>query len=131
VDLYLEWREHNGKPIGPRVDGPELPGVTFEPYVDDAVVRCVSEAQAYQVRAALQVRIREVEVELELHPDKTLSTESGRFSRRLDATIPSSTWKTSHARPQNCPSSMPLKHASEFGRLGGEEIDGAASLAAR
>jgi group II intron reverse transcriptase/maturase len=46
-----------------------FPGVTFERYVDDAVVHCVSEAQAHQVRAALQVRMREVG--LELHPDKT------------------------------------------------------------
>ena len=46
-----------------------FPGVTFERYVDDAVVHCVSEAQAHQVRAALQGRMREVG--LELHPDKT------------------------------------------------------------
>lgn len=47
----------------------EFPGVTFERYVDDAVVHCVSKAQAQRVLAAMQVRMREVG--LELHPDKT------------------------------------------------------------
>lgn len=47
----------------------EFPGVTFERYVDDAVVHCVSKAQALRVLAALQVRMGEVG--LELHPDKT------------------------------------------------------------
>jgi group II intron reverse transcriptase/maturase len=47
----------------------EFPGVAFERYVDDAVVHCVSEAQAHQVLAALRMRMREVG--LELHPDKT------------------------------------------------------------
>jgi len=46
-----------------------FPAVTFERYVDDAVVHCVSEAQARQVLAALGERMREVG--LELHPDKT------------------------------------------------------------
>jgi len=46
-----------------------FPGVSFERYVDDAVVHCVSQAQAHQVLAALQARMREVG--LELHPDKT------------------------------------------------------------
>jgi hypothetical protein len=30
-------------------DGPEYPAVTFERYVDDAEVHCVSDAQAHQV----------------------------------------------------------------------------------
>ena len=47
----------------------EFPGVEFERYVDDAVVHCISEAQAHQVLAALGERMREVG--LELHPDKT------------------------------------------------------------
>ncbi len=47
----------------------EFPGVGFERYVDDAVVHCVSEAQARQVLAALARRMGEVG--LELHPDKT------------------------------------------------------------
>lgn len=47
----------------------EFPGVTFERYVDDAVIHCVTEAQAQQVLGALGERMREVG--LELHPDKT------------------------------------------------------------
>ena len=47
----------------------EFPGVAFERYVDDAVVHCVSEAQAQQVLAALGERMNTVG--LRLHPDKT------------------------------------------------------------
>ena len=47
----------------------EFPDVAFERYVDDAVVHCVSKAQAHQVLAALGERMHEVG--LELHPDKT------------------------------------------------------------
>jgi group II intron reverse transcriptase/maturase len=47
----------------------EFPGVRFERYVDDAVVHCISEAQAHRVLAALVERMREVG--LELHPEKT------------------------------------------------------------
>lgn len=49
--------------------GREFPTVRFERYVDDAVVHCVSERQARQVLAALQIRM--AEVGLRLHPDKT------------------------------------------------------------
>ena len=47
----------------------EFPGIRFERYVDDAVVHCVSEAQARTVLAALQERM--AQVGLTLHPDKT------------------------------------------------------------
>ena len=47
----------------------EFPAVTFERYVDDAVVHCVSEAQARHVLAALGERMRQVG--LTLHPGKT------------------------------------------------------------
>ena len=47
----------------------ELPGVTFERYVDDAVVHCVSERQARTVLAAIGARMEQVG--LRLHPDKT------------------------------------------------------------
>jgi RNA-directed DNA polymerase len=46
-----------------------FPDVRFERYADDAVVHCVSERQAQQVRAAIAARM--VECGLELHPDKT------------------------------------------------------------
>lgn len=47
----------------------EFPGVPFERYVDDAVVHCVSEDQAHQVRQAIGDRLEEVG--LRLHPTKT------------------------------------------------------------
>ena len=47
----------------------EFPGVTFERYVDDAVVHCVSERQARFVAAALGKRMEQVG--LRLHPGKT------------------------------------------------------------
>src|SRR2546428_9148374 len=46
----------------------EFPGVTFERYVDDAVVHCVSERQARFVAAAIGKRMEQVG--LRLHPDK-------------------------------------------------------------
>jgi group II intron reverse transcriptase/maturase len=47
----------------------EFPTVEFERYADDAVVHCVTERQARQVREALTVRL--AELGLELHPGKT------------------------------------------------------------
>ena len=47
----------------------EFPTVEFERYCDDAVVHCVTERQAQQVRAALSERMEQVG--LRLHPDKT------------------------------------------------------------
>ena len=46
-----------------------FPGCPFERYADDAVVHCVSRAQAEQVLAAIAERMNEVG--LKLHPDKT------------------------------------------------------------
>jgi len=47
----------------------EFPTITFERYVDDVVVHCVSKAQAIMVARAIANRMREVG--LRLHPDKT------------------------------------------------------------
>lgn len=47
----------------------EFPTVTFERYVDDAVVHCQSETQAHLVVAAIAERMEQVG--LRLHPDKT------------------------------------------------------------
>lgn len=47
----------------------EFPTVAFERFADDAVVHCVTERQAREVRAALQARLSSLG--LELHPDKT------------------------------------------------------------
>ena len=46
-----------------------FPRCPFERYADDAVVHCVSEAEAREVLAALQERF--LQVGLELHPEKT------------------------------------------------------------
>jgi group II intron reverse transcriptase/maturase len=46
-----------------------FPGVPFERYVDDAVVHCVSQAQALYVAKAIGERMEQVG--LRLHPDKT------------------------------------------------------------
>ena len=47
----------------------EFPGVTFERFADDAVVHCVTERQARQVRDAIGGRL--ADIGLELHPGKT------------------------------------------------------------
>ena len=47
----------------------EFPTVPFERFADDAVIHCVGERQARQVRDAVARRL--AEVGLELHPDKT------------------------------------------------------------
>lgn len=47
----------------------EFPTVTFERFADDAVVHCVTERQARQVRAALTDRL--AGLGLQLHPEKT------------------------------------------------------------
>jgi RNA-directed DNA polymerase len=47
----------------------QFPAVTFERYVDDAVVHCVNEFQARKVLAAIHVRMEQVG--LRLHPEKT------------------------------------------------------------
>jgi RNA-directed DNA polymerase len=47
----------------------EYPNLRFERYCDDAVVHCVSEQQALEVREAIAERL--AQVGLELHPDKT------------------------------------------------------------
>jgi RNA-directed DNA polymerase len=49
--------------------GREFPTVTFERYVDDAVVHCVSEKQARMLRDKIAARFDEVG--LRLHPEKT------------------------------------------------------------
>lgn len=47
----------------------EFPTVGFERYADDAVIHCVTERQAREVRAALDARLSSLG--LHLHPDKT------------------------------------------------------------
>ena len=47
----------------------EFPGITFERFADDAVIHCVTERQARQVRDAIGGRL--ADIGLELHPGKT------------------------------------------------------------
>lgn len=60
-----------------------FPEVSFERYADDAVVHCVSEAQAQVVRAAIAQRFEQVG--LELHPDKTRIVYCKDSNRRSSA----------------------------------------------
>ena len=46
-----------------------FPTLPFARYADDAVVHCYSQAEAHQLKAALEQRFRECR--LELHPEKT------------------------------------------------------------
>jgi RNA-directed DNA polymerase len=58
----------------------EFPTVEFERFADDAVVHCVTQRQAQQVRAALAERL--ASVGLRLHPDKTKIVYCGDSNRR-------------------------------------------------
>ena len=60
----------------------EFPTVAFERYADDAVIHCVTRAQANKVLAALHERM--AEVGLELHPDKTKIVYCKDSNRRGD-----------------------------------------------
>ena len=60
----------------------EFPTVTFERYADDAVVHCVTERQARQVREALAERL--ASLGLQLHPEKTKIVYCKDGKRRAD-----------------------------------------------
>ena len=60
----------------------EFPAVTFERFADDAVIHCVTERQARQVREAVGRRF--ADIGLELHPDKTRIVYCKDSKRRLD-----------------------------------------------
>jgi RNA-directed DNA polymerase len=60
----------------------EFPTVTFERFADDAVVHCVTERQARQVREALTERL--AGLGLQLHPDKTKIVYCKDDRRRAD-----------------------------------------------
>jgi group II intron reverse transcriptase/maturase len=60
----------------------EFPTVTFERYADDAVVHCVTERQARQVREALTERLESLG--LQLHPEKTKIVYCKDGKRRAD-----------------------------------------------
>jgi RNA-directed DNA polymerase len=60
----------------------EFPTVRCERFADDAVVHCVTERQAHQVREAIERRLGSVG--LQLHPDKTRIVYCKDDRRRLD-----------------------------------------------
>jgi RNA-directed DNA polymerase len=60
----------------------EFPGVWFERFADDAVVHCVTERQARQVREAIGRRF--ADIGLTVHPDKTRLVYCKDSRRRLD-----------------------------------------------
>jgi RNA-directed DNA polymerase len=75
-----------------------FPTVTFERYCDDAVIHCVSEEQARQVRDALAARL--AAVGLELHPDKTRIVYGKDADRRGDHEVTSFTFLGYTFRPR-------------------------------
>lgn len=75
-----------------------FPTVTFERYCDDAVIHCVSEEQARQVRDALAARL--AAVGLELHPDKTRIVYCKDADRRGDHEVTSFTFLGYTFRPR-------------------------------
>ena len=60
----------------------EYPGVRFERFADDAVIHCVSEEQARQMRDAIGCRF--ADIGLTLHPDKTKLVYCKDSNRRRD-----------------------------------------------
>jgi RNA-directed DNA polymerase len=85
-----------------------FPEVAFERYCDDAVIHCVSEEQARQVRDALAVRL--AAVGLELHPDKTRIVYCKDADRRGDHEVTSFTFLGYTFRPRLAKS----KHGKHF-----------------
>jgi RNA-directed DNA polymerase len=75
-----------------------FPAVTFERYCDDAVIHCVSEEQARQVRDALAARL--AAVGLELHPGKTRIVYCKDDDRRGDHEVTSFTFLGYTFRPR-------------------------------
>ena len=76
----------------------EYPDLRFERYCDDAVVHCVSEQQARQVRDAIAGRL--AQVGLELHPDKTRIVYCKDDDRRGDHEVTSFTFLGYTFRPR-------------------------------
>jgi RNA-directed DNA polymerase len=76
----------------------KYPNLRFERYCDDAVVHCVSEQQALEVREAIAERL--AQVGLELHPDKTRIVYCKDADRRGDHEVTSFTFLGYTFRPR-------------------------------
>jgi len=86
----------------------EFPGVQFERFADDAVVHCVTERQARQVREAIGCRF--VEIGLLMHPDKTKIVYCKDSRRRLaydQMSFTSVDTRSVHGRPTAKSGRMP------------------------
>ena len=68
----------------------EYPHLPFERYADDVIVHCKAEAQAKEVLAAIDARMRQCK--LELHPDKTVVVYCQDANRRATTGTRNSTF---------------------------------------
>src|SRR5664279_5229965 len=75
----------------------EHPGIQFERYADDAVVHCVTEAQAKRLVVAIGNRM--AEVGLRLHPTKTTSCTARTGDGEAPMSTPSSRSWGSRSEP--------------------------------
>ncbi|MCA1676824.1 MAG: group II intron reverse transcriptase/maturase, partial [Actinobacteria bacterium] len=76
----------------------EYPGVRFERFADDAVVHCVTERQAWEIRDAIGRRF--AGIGLSLHPDKTKIVYCKDSHRRRDYPLVSFTFCGYAFRPR-------------------------------
>jgi group II intron reverse transcriptase/maturase len=76
----------------------EYPGCRFERFADDAVIHCVTERQALEVKDALGVRF--ADIGLLLHPDKTKIVYCKDSKRRRDYPVTSFTFCGYEFRPR-------------------------------
>jgi RNA-directed DNA polymerase len=76
----------------------EYPGVRFERFADDAVIHCVTERQAWEVRDAIGCRF--AGIGLSLHPDKTKIVYCKDGRRRRDYPVVSFTFCGYAFRPR-------------------------------
>ncbi|MFC4016314.1 group II intron reverse transcriptase/maturase [Nonomuraea purpurea] len=76
----------------------EYPGCRFERFADDAVIHCVTERQALEVKERLGVRF--AEIGLLLHPDKTKIVYCKDGKRRRDYPVTSFTFCGYEFRPR-------------------------------
>jgi len=90
----------------------EFPGVWFERFADDAVVHCVTERQARQVREAIGRRL--ADIGLELHPDKTRIVYCKDSRRRRDYSHTSFTFCGYTFRPRKAYNKVERKAFTSF-----------------
>jgi group II intron reverse transcriptase/maturase len=90
----------------------EYPGVRFERFADDAVVHCVTERQAWEVRDAIGRRF--AGIGLSLHPDKTKIVYCKDSNRRRDYPMVSFTFCGYSFRPRKAFSKAEGKAFTSF-----------------